>query len=112
MTGPPLFDPGLQAERTGLAWRRTMLGLVAFALVIMRLLPNLGAWGLMAGGLALTLSGVLWALAERRFRRLRQALPAAAPLPGGRLLLAVALTVAGAGGGGILYLVILHPIPG
>jgi uncharacterized membrane protein YidH (DUF202 family) len=112
MTGPLLFDPGLQAERTGLAWRRTMLGLVAFALVIMRLLPTLGAWGLAAGGLALTLSGILWALAERRFRRLRRALAAAGQIPGGRLLLAVALTVAGAGGGGLLYLVILRPVHG
>jgi uncharacterized membrane protein YidH (DUF202 family) len=112
MTEPPLFDPGLQAERTGLAWRRTMLGLVAFALVIMRLLPTLGAWSLAADGLALTLSGILWTLAERRFRRLRQALPAAGQLPGGKLLLAVALTVAGAGGGGLLYLVILRPVHG
>ncbi|HEY0813227.1 MAG TPA: DUF202 domain-containing protein [Pseudonocardia sp.] len=112
MTEPPLFDPGLQAERTGLAWRRTMLGLVAFALAIMRLLPTLGAWGLAAGGLVLTLSGVLWALAERRSRRLRQALPAAGQLPGGKLLLAVALTVAGTGGGGLLYLLITRPFRG
>ena len=106
MTGPSLFDPGLQAERTGLAWRRTMLGLVAFALVIMRLLPTLGAAGLAVGGATVTLSGVLWALGERRFRQLRRALPEAGRLPGGRLLLALALTVAGAGGGGLLYLLI------
>jgi uncharacterized membrane protein YidH (DUF202 family) len=112
MTGPLLFDPGLQAERTGLAWRRAMLTLVAFALVFLRLLPTLGAWGLATGGLVLTLSGVLWTLSERRFRRLRQALPASGRLPGGKLLLAVALTVAGTGGGGLLYLLILRPIRG
>jgi uncharacterized membrane protein YidH (DUF202 family) len=112
MSGPPLFDPGLQAERTGLAWRRTMLALVAVVLVILRLLPTLGPWGLAAGGLLLALSGILWALAERRSRRLRRALPSAAEFPGGRLLLALAMTVAGAGGGGLLYVVVLRPIHG
>lgn len=54
----PLFDPGLQPERTGLAWQRTCLSLLVGSLAAMRVLPPaLGPWSLL-----LALAGVLEAV--------------------------------------------------
>lgn len=114
MTDPALFDPGTQPERTGLAWRRTLLTLLAVALAGLRLLPAaLGPWGLGAALAVLVLTATLWVLGERRFRRMRRTLLASSgPLPGGGLLLAVAVTVAATGAAGLLTVVLIHPGPG
>jgi uncharacterized membrane protein YidH (DUF202 family) len=98
MTGNALFDPGLQPERTALAWRRTALALAVGALIAFRLLlPVLGLWSLAAGLLGTALASVIWVLAGRRARGTREALRhPSAPLPGAGLLLLVALVAAGA----------------
>jgi hypothetical protein len=105
MTEPELFDPGLQPERTDLAWRRTTLTVAVGALLALRLLPAvLGTWAISAGLSGLTLAALLWVLAHRRARQIRiallhndQALPG-----GGLLLLLTTITTAGAGLG-LLY---------
>ncbi|WP_020143357.1 DUF202 domain-containing protein [Terracoccus sp. 273MFTsu3.1] len=67
MTSPA--DPGLQAERTSLAWRRTALSVAVGSLVAMRVLPpQLGPLGY-----AVALLGLLWSVdialtARRRYR--------------------------------------------
>jgi uncharacterized membrane protein YidH (DUF202 family) len=105
MTDQRLFDPGLQPERTELAWRRTTISLTVGALIALRLLPAvLGTWAISAGLAGLTLAALLWVLARRRARQTRVALlHNDQPLPGGGLLLLLtALTTAGAGLG-LLY---------
>jgi len=90
-----LFDPGLQPERTELAWRRTALAAGVGSLVALRLLPiALGhaAWTL--GGLAGVLAaGLLWVLARRRAQTVDQALAdrsGRSHLPAAGMLVAVA----------------------
>jgi uncharacterized membrane protein YidH (DUF202 family) len=101
-------DPGLQPERTALAWRRTALALVAGSLLGLRVLPTL----LGAAGLIVAAAGVIAALAvlttaHSRFRRVHRILtegsagpgagPGTAALPGGALPALVAALTACAG---------------
>jgi putative membrane protein len=105
MSGRQLFDPGLQPERTELAWRRTTLALVVGALIALRLLPAvLGPWAISVGLTGLVLAALLWVLARRRAHQTAQSLVHNhGPLPGGVLLLLLAtLTTAGAALG-LLY---------
>lgn len=63
-------DPGLQPERTEMAWRRTSLSVAMGSLLAMRLLPQTlghGAW-LVVGVVGLCVSTVLWVGARRRYR--------------------------------------------
>ena len=80
-----LFDPGLQPERTELAWRRTTLALIVGALVALRLLPPaLGSWSIIVGLAGLVLAAIIWVLAHRRARLTSHALRHEhAVLPGG-----------------------------
>ncbi|WP_043668101.1 DUF202 domain-containing protein [Clavibacter michiganensis] len=98
------FDPGLQPERTALAWRRTALALVVGSLLGLRVLPAL----LGVAGLVVAAAGVITALAvlasaHRRYRRVHRALtagsadPGTASLPGGALPALVAALTACAG---------------
>lgn len=71
-------DPGLQAERTSLAWTRTSLGVLANgALLLLREFDSdTGAFGLVAAGLAAALALFIYLLGVRRQRTLaRQPLP-------------------------------------
>ncbi|AJT43004.1 hypothetical protein UM93_08985 [Psychromicrobium lacuslunae] len=70
-----VFDPGLQAERTALAWQRTALGLAAGSVGLGRLLlPVFGtsSYLITAAGIALCLW--LWVHAEQRYRAVNRAL--------------------------------------
>jgi uncharacterized membrane protein YidH (DUF202 family) len=73
-----LFDPGLQPERTALAWRRTGLSMAAGALVALRIFPELlGGWALIPAGVALLVAGMVLLAAHLRYRRDHRALVAA-----------------------------------
>jgi len=72
------WDPGLQPERTALAWRRTGLALTVGSLIGLRVLPELlgpAAYALAGLGVAASLA-VLWA-AHRRYRTVHRLLVAA-----------------------------------
>lgn len=75
MTGP--WDPGLQNERTGLAWQRTMLAGLTSGLLVSRLLAELSlTLAVVIGLLALLTTAVLGGMAISRFRDHNRALHA------------------------------------
>jgi hypothetical protein len=100
-----LFDPGLQPERTALAWRRTALSLAIGAIVSFRLLPPvLGLWSIGVGVAGLLLCAATWILAGRRAHRVQAALlTSSGPLPGGGLPLLLTLAATGSATIGLLY---------
>ena len=96
MTGG-IWDPGLQVERTSLAWQRTNLSLLGASLVCARLvmvvLPGLG---IVMAVTSAALAAVLTAMHGRRLGRLRGAVSSGVPLPDARLhmvMLAMLLVV-------------------
>ena len=107
MTESELFDPGLQPERTDLAWRRSTLSVAVGALIALRLLtPTLGPTGLTIGLSGLLVAGLMWLLARRRARLTQQALRNHTNLPGAGLLLGLTALTAGAAVVGLLYLTV------
>jgi hypothetical protein len=78
VTAPPVRDPGLQPERTRLAWRRTTLTCTVVALLAVRQSLHGGETG--AGMLAVALSLLAWlgflAVAHRRVSAMGPAEPA------------------------------------
>ncbi|KPC78760.1 MULTISPECIES: DUF202 domain-containing protein [Streptomyces] len=87
-------DPGLQPERTRLAWRRTTLACTVVALLAVRQALHGGATA--AGVLAVALSLLAWlgflAVAHRRVTGMTTAKPA--PLSSRHALAAAGCTVA------------------
>ncbi len=80
------FDPGLQTERTALAWRRTSLTLIVASLAGVRLLPAVWDWfGLVVGGAGVLVSLALLALSHRRYRLQHGRLHRHVALPDGTL---------------------------
>jgi uncharacterized membrane protein YidH (DUF202 family) len=101
MTAPTpagLFDPGMQPERTALAWQRTALSMAVGSLVALRVFPLiLGQWAIIPAAVALALAGLLFAASHLRYRRNHAALladPAAPVLLAGGALIAVTAAVA------------------
>ena len=96
MSLPPV--PGLQAERTLLAWERTAVGLlVTAALLALRSVPSLRAADLAPAALALLLALAVALIGRLRARRVVSA-PDHVPAAGGSVLLA---------GGGVVVLGLL-----
>ena len=98
MQHPPLFDPGLQPERTALAWRRTTVSLIVGALVSLRILPQtLGQWTFVIGFGGLIVAGILWRQSSHRARLTTHCLREGRALPDATLPLQVGATVSAAG---------------
>jgi len=102
MTERQVFDPGLQPERTALAWRRTALALTAASLVAVRILPEaLGPWAALPAGVGLVAAVAVLVAAHRRHTRVHRTLVSnntdRVPLPSGVLPLAVTILVASGG---------------
>lgn len=70
-----VFDAGLQAERTALAWQRTALALAVAALAAGRLLaPTLGLVAVVPAALGLVQAVVAGLAARRRYRAVHRSL--------------------------------------
>lgn len=89
-------DPGLQPERTGLAWRRTALALTVDAILVMRTGMTRQSRPLMIAGVGLALCALLLIVAS--VRRRRQLATGAPTAPGQGLLAATTLAVVAAAG--------------
>jgi uncharacterized membrane protein YidH (DUF202 family) len=94
-------DTGLQNERNGLAWQRTLLSGLTCSVLVVRLLVSVSVtMAVIIGLLALLGTAALGWLAIRRFRRNRSALAAERVVGDGRssavLSVLVVLTAFGA----------------
>ena len=103
MTARP-WDSGLQNERTGLAWQRTMLAGLTCSLLVARLLAEI--WVVLAVLLGLvallTTAGLGW-IAVHRFRRNSHALHALRPIGDARPQLLISVVVGLTALGALLF---------
>lgn len=78
------WDPGLQVERTTLAWVRTAMSFIAGSMVLLRLIAHHSTVaGVVCALLLLPFSAALAYTAWRRHRRAENSLRAERPLPDG-----------------------------
>lgn len=90
------YDPGLQVERTLLAWRRTALAVAVVSAVGVRFTaPSLGWLALALGAVGVLLAMVVYAAIGVRYRRVHRSLsPSDGLEASGRPHLVLALAVA------------------
>jgi uncharacterized membrane protein YidH (DUF202 family) len=106
MTAAP-WDSGLQNERTGLAWQRTMLAGLTCGLLVARLLAGISVVvALLIGLAALLTTAVLGWMAISRFRSNSHALHAGEPVGDARPQLLVSLVVTLTALGALLFALI------
>jgi uncharacterized membrane protein YidH (DUF202 family) len=109
-TGSRQGDPGLQPERTDLAWSRTTLALIAAAAVFLGWMPGHGGFvGVLVAAAILTALGINLTL-RRRYRRAKLGLSQGRMPPDLISTLAVAASVVVLAALGI-YAVLLLPLP-
>jgi uncharacterized membrane protein YidH (DUF202 family) len=104
---PPdaVFDAGLQAERTALAWRRTALALAVGAVGAGRLAaPVVGVLAVGLAGLGLVQAVAVAVAAQRRYRVAHRSLTARGDLTAVRAGLPIAALALSAGTVGLLAL--------
>ncbi|MGM7698734.1 DUF202 domain-containing protein [Microbacterium sp. A84] len=97
-----LYDPGLQPERTELAWRRTALAIAVGSLVSMRVLPVMlgSALWMLLGVAGMIIAALMWLAARARYRSGYRALhdnEGKVALPDGSLIAVTALFSIGVG---------------
>lgn len=64
----PHEDPGLQPERTVLAWGRTMLALVTVSVIFIRWLPQYGLPILLLVAVSVIAAGTIYLTQQQRYR--------------------------------------------
>jgi uncharacterized membrane protein YidH (DUF202 family) len=102
------WDPGLQNERTGLAWQRTMLAGLTCSLLVARLLASISvALSLIIGLLALLCTAGLGYVAIRRFRLNNLAIHREEALGDGKANALVSVLVLVTALGALLYVAVV-----
>ena len=103
MTARP-WDSGLQNERTGLAWQRTMLAGLTCSLLVARLLAEVSVvLAVLIGLVALLTTAALGWMAISRFRSNSLALHVQQPVGGARPQLLISLVVTLTALGALLF---------
>ncbi|MCI2416713.1 DUF202 domain-containing protein [Saccharopolyspora sp. K220] len=102
-----LWDPGLQIERTTLAWLRTTLAFVVGLLVLLRLIGHestvaAAICAVLTLPLGITVSWLVW----RRHLHSERRLHTRKPLPGGALPAAVTTLSVLVGCSGLIYVLL------
>jgi uncharacterized membrane protein YidH (DUF202 family) len=98
------WDPGLQNERTRLAWQRTLLAGLACSLLVSRLLVSISLiLSVVIGLLALLCTAGLGYMAIRRFRLHNLAIHHEEPLGDGKANALVSMLVVITALGALLY---------
>ena len=98
------WDPGLQNERTGLAWQRTMLAGLTCSLLVARLLGSISIFlSVVLGLVALLCTAGLGWLAIRRFRLNNLAIHREEALGDGRANVLLSMLVVMTAVGALLY---------
>jgi uncharacterized membrane protein YidH (DUF202 family) len=98
------WDSGLQNERTGLAWQRTMLAGLTCSLLVARLLAGISVLvAVLIGVVALLTTAALGWIAISRFRRNSHALHAQRPIGDARPQLLISAVVSVTALGALLF---------
>jgi uncharacterized membrane protein YidH (DUF202 family) len=101
------WDPGLQNERTGLAWQRTMLAGLTCSVLVARLLASVSLiLSIIIGLLALLCTAGLGYVAIRRFRLNNIAVHQEERLGDGKAHVLTSLLVVLTAFGGLLYVAV------
>lgn len=101
------FDPGVQNERTALAWTRTGLSLLGGSLLVARLsVTQLGAAAVLVVVCCVPLSCWILATSHRRYRAAAEALHAQTRLPDGALPAAVSALTVILGGSALVHVLV------
>lgn len=103
-----VYDPGLQAERTLLAWRRTCLAFILASAVVVRFtVESAGSVAVLVGALGALLALVAYLAAHRRYRAAHRSLVARGMLDtGGLPMLAATLAALSLGVVAAVYAVV------
>ena len=80
--GPLHGDPGLQPERTALAWGRTVLTLIAASAICLRWIPEQGPFVLAMFGLTVAAGTAIYLTQRRRYRRSAEGIRQGRLVPG------------------------------
>lgn len=111
MTQSKLFDPGLQPERTSLAWRRTALAVAVGSIVALRVLPQAleDALWYIPGLVGVMFAFWMWWISRRRHLTFTMQLGRrdGEPLPGGAMPLLTVTVVSVTIGTGSLWVLLL-----
>ncbi len=100
-----IWDPGLQPERTSLAWQRVNLAGLGASLVSARLVAEISpAIGYTLAALSATVAGVVTFVHSRRLKNILEALFGDRTLPDARVYALLVLLLVLIASGGLLFL--------